>query len=154
MKVNYLYLMSFLILTLAGCQRNEAPQPETDSASKEKSKAGQIQQQGPASWYGDDFHGQKTASGEIFNQNELTAASKTLPLGSKAEVTNTETGEKVTVRVTDRGPYVGKRIMDLSKAAAEEIGIKKEGVAEVKIKAKKPAKKISKASKQQKLAKQ
>lgn len=76
---------------------------------------------GVASWYGKRFNGRRTASGERFNKNELTCAHRTLPFGSLVRVTNTNNGESVIVRVNDRGPYVGKRIIDLSDAAAREI---------------------------------
>ena len=71
-------------------------------------------QTGIASWYGPGFHGRMTANGEIFDENQLTAAHPTLPLPSVAEVTNLQNGEKVIVRINDRGPFVGRRIIDLS----------------------------------------
>jgi rare lipoprotein A len=78
-------------------------------------------QQGKASWYGPGFHGRKTASGERFNQNELTAAHRKLPLGAKATVTNLRNGKTVEVEINDRGPYARGRILDVSKAAAERL---------------------------------
>lgn len=88
---------------------------------------------GISTWYGPGFHGRKTASGEIFNQNKLTAAHKTLPLGSIVEVTNKNNGQKVVVRINDRGPFGPKKyIIDLSQKAARSIGI--EGIAPVYIK--------------------
>lgn len=78
---------------------------------------------GIASWYGPGFHGRKTASGERFNQYAMTAAHKTLPLGSMVRVTNLQTDESVVVRINDRGPYAGGRIIDLSKGAAQALGI-------------------------------
>lgn len=90
---------------------------------------------GEASWYGPGFHGRKTASGEIFNQNKLTAAHPTLPLGTKAQVTDVETGRSVQVTINDRGPYVKNRVIDLSKAAAQELGMTKEGTTTVKVEA-------------------
>jgi rare lipoprotein A len=86
-----------------------------------------------ASWYGEQFSGRKTASGTRFNPRELTAAHKTLPLGTKVRVTNPRTGASVLVTVTDRGPYIGRRELDLSKAAAREVGILTRGVAPVLI---------------------
>jgi rare lipoprotein A len=95
-----------------------------------------IEEVGQASWYGPGFHGKKTASGETFNQHQLTAAHPTLPLGSRAEVTNLETGKSVTVKINDRGPFVDGRHIDLSRAAAKKIGLTpKEGLAPVKIEA-------------------
>lgn len=92
-------------------------------------------QQGKASWYGPGFHGRKTASGEIYNMNALTAAHKRLPLGTKVEVTNLENGKSVIVRITDRGPFHGDRVIDLSKAAAKQIGVIATGIADVSIRA-------------------
>ncbi|MDH2924669.1 rare lipoprotein A [Nicoletella semolina] len=92
-------------------------------------------QTGIASYYAERFHGRKTANGEIFNMNAYTAAHKTLPLGSYALVTNLTNGRKVIVRINDRGPFVSKRILDLSKAAAKEIGSFRKGLARVQIRA-------------------
>jgi rare lipoprotein A len=94
-----------------------------------------LQQRGRASYYSDSFHGRKTATGETFSQNKLTAASQTLPLGSMVTVTNVKNGKSVNVKVNDRGPYVKGRIIDLSKKAAEKIGITEQGVAPVKVEA-------------------
>lgn len=80
-------------------------------------------QTGVASWYGPGFHGKKTASGEIFNTHKLTAAHKTLKFGTKLKVTNLHNGRFVFVKVTDRGPYVRGRVIDLSKAAKNAIGM-------------------------------
>ena len=90
---------------------------------------------GVASWYGPSFQGKKTASGERYNQNELTAAHKNLPLGSHATVTNLETGKAVNVEINDRGPYVSGRKIDLSKEAARQLGILHDGTAKVRIEA-------------------
>ncbi len=88
---------------------------------------------GIASWYGPGFHGKKTANGEVFNENDLTAAHKTLPLPSIIEVTNLENGKKAIMRVNDRGPYAHGRILDVSKHGAEVLGFKNKGTAKVKI---------------------
>ncbi|EIC28600.1 MULTISPECIES: septal ring lytic transglycosylase RlpA family protein [Methylomicrobium] len=88
--------------------------------------------QGVASWYGPRFHGKKTATGEIFDMYALTAAHKTLPIPSYAEVTNLENNRKVIVRINDRGPFVANREMDLSYAAAQELEMN--GTAPVQIK--------------------
>ena len=94
-----------------------------------------VRQKGTASFYSDKFHGRTTASGKRFDQKKPTAASKTLPLGSKAKVTNLETGQTTEVEITDRGP--SRRTVDLSKEAAAQVGLeKKEGVAPVKVEAK------------------
>lgn len=93
-----------------------------------------VEQVGEASYYGPGFHGKKTAMGEKFDQNDLTAAHPSLPLGTRATVTNLENGNSVDVKINDRGPYVKGRDIDLSKGAAKELGIK-DGVAPVKIEA-------------------
>ena len=92
-------------------------------------------EEGPASWYGPGFHGRKTASGEIYDMHKLTAAHKGLPLGTKLEVTNKRTGKSVVVTVNDRGPFHGNRILDLSHAAASQLGLVHAGVGEVTIRA-------------------
>lgn len=89
--------------------------------------------EGIASWYGPGFHGKKTANGEIYNQNAMTAAHKTLPLGSVVEVRNLDNGKKITVRINDRGPFIDGRIIDLSKKGAERIGMIESGIAKVKV---------------------
>ena len=99
--------------------------------SRETSKKKVIR--GQASWYGPGFHGKKTASGEIFDQGRLTAAHKTLPLGTKAKVTNLENGNSVEVEINDRGPYVGDRVIDLSRAAANALGFVESGLTLVRI---------------------
>lgn len=88
---------------------------------------------GIASWYGDDFHGRKTANGEIYNMNSLTAAHRTLPMPSFVDVTNLDNGKQIRVRVNDRGPYARGRIIDVSKRAAELLGFKDKGVAKVRV---------------------
>jgi rare lipoprotein A len=88
---------------------------------------------GKASWYGPRFHGKKTANGDIFDQQKLTAAHKTLPLGTKAIVTNLENGNTVEVEINDRGPYVPGRVIDLSYAAAKQLGFIKSGIAPVEV---------------------
>lgn len=88
---------------------------------------------GHASWYGPGFVGKKTASGEIFDDSKLTAAHKSLPLGSRAKVTNLSNGREVHVEINDRGPYAGNRIIDLSKAAARALGMIDRGVVRVRV---------------------
>ena len=89
--------------------------------------------EGIASWYGPGFHGRKTASGERYNQRDLTAAHKTLPFGSTIRVMNIDNGKSVVVRINDRGPFVRGRIIDLSRSAAEKIGMMGSGTARVKL---------------------
>lgn len=89
---------------------------------------------GNASWYGSKWNNRKTASGVRFNSRKLTAAHKTLPLGSKVMVKSIKTGKCVVVTINDRGPFIKNRVIDLSKAAADKIGISKNGVGKVIIK--------------------
>ena len=88
---------------------------------------------GIASWYGDQWQGRITASGQPFDDRQLTAAHRSLPLNSRVRVTNLRTGRSVEVIITDRGPYARGRVIDLSEAAAKKLGIVKKGVAPVKI---------------------
>ena len=88
---------------------------------------------GMASWYGDQFHGRPTATGERFDMNALTAAHKTLPLPGLVEVTNLANGRRVVVRVNDRGPFVDGRIIDLSRGAADALDLRRAGVGEVRV---------------------
>src|SRR3954469_351373 len=88
-------------------------------------------QSGGASWYGPGFHGKKTASRERFNPHALTPPPRSLPFGSRVQVTSERTGRSVVVRINDRGPFAGGRVIDLSKAAAQAVGIS--GVGRVKL---------------------
>jgi rare lipoprotein A len=90
-------------------------------------------QRGTASWYGVPFHGRKTASGETFDMNGMTCAHRTLPFGTVLLVTNLDNGRSATVRVTDRGPYVSGRIVDLSRGAASSLGMLETGTAQVEL---------------------
>ena len=90
-------------------------------------------QKGIASWYGKDFHGRKTSNGEIYNMYGVSAAHKTLPLGTWVRVENLDNGSEVVVRVNDRGPFVEKRIIDLSYGAAKKLGIVGPGTAPVRV---------------------
>ncbi len=89
--------------------------------------------EGIASWYGPGFHGKKTSNGETYNQYAFTAAHKTLPMNTVLSVTNLNNGLKTQVRINDRGPFVDNRIIDLSKAAAEQIGMLQSGTAPVRL---------------------
>ncbi|MGY3110851.1 rare lipoprotein A (peptidoglycan hydrolase) [Bradyrhizobium sp. LM6.9] len=89
--------------------------------------------EGMASWYGDDFHGRLTANGEVFDMGSLTAAHPTLPMPSYARVTNVSNGKSLIVRVNDRGPYHGNRLIDVSNKAAELLEFKGNGVAKVRV---------------------
>ena len=88
---------------------------------------------GVASYYGPGFHGRRTANGETFNMHAMTAAHRTLPFGTLIKVTNLSNGKSTIVRVNDRGPYVGNRVIDLSVAAAKQIGSTHSGVAQVSL---------------------
>jgi len=88
---------------------------------------------GKASWYGEDFHGRPTSSGEIYDMYKKTAAHKTLPLGTYVKVINLENNESIIVRINDRGPFVKNRIIDLSYGAAKEIHMDVAGIADVKV---------------------
>jgi rare lipoprotein A len=145
---------AMLPLLLPGCTRligreKTPPPPVVTPQAKEaapKPEGPKVEQVGEASWYGPAHQGKKTASGETFDQNELTAAHPTLPLGTQAVVTSLETGKSVAVTINDRGPYVKGRKIDLSRAAAQKIGMTKKGVAQVKIESKprrKPPKKVA-----------
>ncbi len=132
-----------LALLLPGCAlpigNREIPPPAVASHASEEvpdAEGPKVEQIGNASWYGPAQDGKETASGETFDQNKLTAAHRTLPLGTKAVVTNLETGKSVNVTINDRGPYVKGRKIDLSRAAAREIGMSANGVAKVKIETK------------------
>jgi rare lipoprotein A len=103
-----------------------APPNAAADASKQK-------QIGRASWYGGPQHGQKTASGERYDQNEMTAAHPTLPMNARVRVTDLRNGRSVIVRINDRGPHSNGRVIDLSRRAAEALGMKQRGVATVKV---------------------
>jgi len=145
---------ALLPLLLSGCTRligrkETPPPPVVTPQAKEaapKPEGPQVEQVGEASWYGPAHQGEETASGDTFDQDKLTAAHPTLPLGTKAVVTNLETGKSVAVTINDRGPSVKGRKIDLSRAAAQKIGMAKQGVAQVKIEARprrKPTKKVA-----------
>jgi rare lipoprotein A len=132
-------IMGVLVIALLVCGVSPAKDAD-DSKSKTTGSGGAAQKQvGTASWYGPGFQGKETASGETFKQNAMTAASQDLPLGSKAAVTNLNNGKKVVVKINDRGPYVDGRVIDLSRGAAEKLGMVEGGTAKVKVVAKKPS---------------
>jgi len=125
-----LWLIPMVALLLQGCTLvggTTAPPP----AARERPAA--WTQTGVASWYGEPFHGRDTASGERYDMNDLTCAHPTLPFGTRLRVQNLDNGRSVTVRVTDRGPFVKERIVDVSRKAAEELGMIGPGTARVRI---------------------
>jgi rare lipoprotein A len=107
-----------------------SPAPE---GSEEVFEIGSVIQEGVASWYGPDFQGRLTANGEVYEMNDFTAAHRTLPFNTVIRVTNLENQQSVDVRINDRGPYVGERIIDLSRAAAEEIDMVQAGLVPVEL---------------------
>jgi rare lipoprotein A len=119
-----LLLVALFLGLFGGCGDHQ------DAYSKTK---GRFTQQGVASYYARSFHGEETASGETFNQNELVAAHKTLPFGTRVKVTNLDNGKQVTVRIVDRGPFEQGRIIDLSRVAAARLDLLEDGVVSVKI---------------------
>ena len=114
---------------LAGCS-TQAPAPSYYAPSSQSYRTTHTE---VASWYGPGFAGRRTSTGEIYNPEGLTAASKTLPLGSHVRVTNPDTGRSVVVRINDRGPFVHGRSLDLSHGAAQQIGLTGEGVGRVQV---------------------
>jgi rare lipoprotein A len=118
------------------CGAEEAFRQEGEEASRQEGDE-IVRQEGIASFYADKFQGRKTASGDRFKQSDLSAASRDLPLGAKATVRNLETGDSVEVEITDRGPFVPGRVIDLTKRAAREIGITNDkGIAPVAVEVK------------------
>jgi peptidoglycan lytic transglycosylase len=111
------------------------PQPVPEKAPEPApgTRPDAASQTGEASWYGEPHHGRRTASGEIFDMHQLTAAHRTLPLGTRVIVTNLRNGRSVEVRVNDRGPHVAGRIIDLSYAAARELGAVGGGTIPVRV---------------------
>ncbi len=112
------------------------PQPKPQIIKQAKqvvAQAVKVGSRGMASWYGPGFNGRRSANGERYNQNNLTAAHRSLPFGTKVRVTNVRNGRSVIVRITDRGPHVRGRIIDLSAAAARIVGVMQSGVAPVSI---------------------
>jgi rare lipoprotein A len=90
-------------------------------------------QTGLASWYGPPYHNRKSSNGEVYDMNAMTAAHRTLPLGSIVRVVNVKTGSTAIVRITDRGPFIGTRIIDLSLAAAKKVDLVRAGVSQVRV---------------------
>ncbi|UBF23963.1 septal ring lytic transglycosylase RlpA family protein [Kovacikia minuta CCNUW1] len=111
-----------------------APLPKVDGSPRNRTVSfGSFRASGLASWYGPGFNGNQAASGEIFNQNALTAAHRSLPFGTKVRVTNMDNGLTVVVRINDRGPHAANRIIDLSAGAARVLGLIQSGVAPVRL---------------------
>ena len=118
---------------LAGCAtapRQDLPGPDRVAPTNAPGAEAELQR-GKASWYGPGFHGKRTASGERFDMEALTAAHRTLPFGTRIRVRNSQNGREVVVRINDRGPWARDRIIDLSKAAAAALGLLQAGEAPV-----------------------
>ncbi len=117
-KLSSMFMLASIIAFGASVEVEASPKLK----SSHQTATGTVQT-GKASWYGPGFHGRRTASGEIFNSNSMTAAHKTLPFGTRVKVTSRRTGRSVVVRINDRGPFVRGRIIDLSKASARRLGV-------------------------------
>jgi rare lipoprotein A len=127
--VPFLSLFAALLLChllIVGCSNNRKPSTASPAF-------GVPFERGIASWYGRQFHGQRTASGERYDMNDMTAAHPTLPFGTLVSVRNTRTGREVVVRINDRGPFAKNRVIDLSYAAAREVGVSGPGTASVEL---------------------
>jgi rare lipoprotein A len=122
----------FLVVSAGAATVPNHPTPQARTKSQGTQAQPKPYQVGVASWYGKAFHGRATASGEDFDMFELTAAHKELPLGTWVKVTNLRNGKWIVVRVNDRGPYVGKRILDLSYAAARMLEMNR-GLTKVRL---------------------
>jgi len=128
---------------LAGCSSNPPPGRKSPAHTKPYkvygrwyhplAEADDFRQRGIASWYGKDFHGKRTSNGERYNMHAMTAAHKTLPLGTRVQVKNLENGKTVKVRINDRGPFVRGRIIDLSYKSAKKLGVVGPGTARVEV---------------------
>lgn len=139
----FVFLVVGLTLSLLaeGCTRtiSRKEEPPLAAAASVPARPRTVQI-GRASWYGQAHQGKMTASGEVYNQYDLTAAHPSLPLGSRAVVTNLDNGKTVEVRINDRGPFVKGRVIDLSRGAAQTIGLLKPGTARVRVKTLSPRK--------------
>ena len=128
---------SLTILNIVGCSTSIGPGQQVGihpyANRNYRTRQGSISQYEVASWYGTRFAGRPTSSGERFNPNDLTAASRRWPIGSRVRVTNPETGKSVVVRVNDSGPWIPGRSLDLSRHAAERIGLTSKGVGRVEV---------------------
>jgi len=159
LKINNCYcslpaiLLCLLIFAFSGCA-SRSPQPAAKPGQPKPYRVGKtwyypvsdasnFRQKGKASWYGKKFHGKKTSSGEIYNMHAMTAAHKTLPLGTYVRVHNLNNGKSIEVRINDRGPFVRGRIIDLSYTGATKLDIVGPGTAPVEIVALGKAKKTN-----------
>jgi len=123
----------FLFFFIQACGVARTGTDRTQPIAAEDVKATRVLQSGVASWYGSKFHGKATANGETYNMNDFTAAHRTLPFNTVVKVKNLDNRKAVVVRINDRGPYVGDRVIDLSRRAAREIDMENAGTANVQI---------------------
>lgn len=129
-----LLVCSFAVgVLLAGCSTTTLPPPRPVVSHARPLDNASHAQVVTASWYGSEFRGRRTSNGETFNPNGLTAASRSLPMGSRVRVTNVTNGRAVVVRINDRGPFIKGRSIDLSHAAAQRIGLTRKGVGRVQV---------------------
>jgi rare lipoprotein A len=133
-----LLLLAALALASCGGAHHTAKIPVPAPSSPPPAVHAGDTETGIASWYGAPYHGQRAASGEIYDMEQLTAAHRTLPFQTVVEVTNLDNGKRVTVRINDRGPFVKGRILDLSHAAAKHIDMIGPGTARVRLKVVQP----------------
>lgn len=161
MKSSHLLLPAWLLLLFAGCEHKQTrakvpPSPDLSQAQNTTAQTSRSRkkhdtrakspvapvvtgekaiftQLGLASWYGPPYHNRRGANGEIYDMNQMTAAHRTLPLNSMVRVTNVKTGNSAVVRITDRGPFIGERMLDLSLAAAKAVDVWGPGTAWVKM---------------------
>ena len=125
-------MLAVVMAILAGCSTTpERSSPTVPEAAEPAKPPGTELGRGKASWYGPGFHGRRTASGERFDMNDLTAAHRTLPFGTRLLVRNITNGQEVVVRINDRGPRIRNRIIDLSRAAAAALDLLQAGDAQV-----------------------
>ena len=129
----------FLLTSLAGCStQTPLPTPPPSAVQPPSAPGASFTQTGLASFYGRAHDGKTTANGDSFNLEGFTAAHRTLPFGTRVRVTNLENGRTVTVTITDRGPYVRGRIVDISLAAARALDMQDKGVTRVRLDALRP----------------
>lgn len=124
------WLIPLTLVAAAGCASGGKPTVPTEPT---RARATGWTERGLASWYGHPYHGRRTASGEVYDMDAMTAAHRSLPFGTVVRVTRRDTGASVKVRINDRGPFIKGRIIDLSRASAKRIGLFVDGVAPVKI---------------------
>ena len=122
--------LTIVAMGLAGCGSSS---PRFTSREKESAPGDSHQLSGVASYYADEFHGRKTANGEVYDMYQMTAAHRTLPFNTLVRVYNLDNGRTVTVRINDRGPFKDNRVIDLSLGAARKIGLIANGTAPVRL---------------------